>query len=126
MKPTVTSTVGVVEGEFTSSERPTTENRNARVNNPNGCFQNRLGEVCQGTTIGETWSYHERTKHINVLEFIAVKLAILIFTKGKSVTAIHLQLDNMAALFYLVKMEGTRSPELLQVAKEIWDYLLVD
>ena len=45
IKPTVTGRVKVVEGEFTSSERQTTENRNATVNNPNGCFQNRLGAV---------------------------------------------------------------------------------
>ena len=39
------------------------------------------GAVCQGTTTGETWSYQEKTKHINILELIAVKLAILAFTK---------------------------------------------
>ena len=43
IKPAVTGRVEVVEGEFTSSERQTTENRNTTVNNPNGCFQNRLG-----------------------------------------------------------------------------------
>ena len=59
-----------------------------------------------------------------------MKLAILAFTKGKSVTAIHIQIDNMTVLSYLVKRGagggGTRSPKLLQVAKEIWDYLLAD
>ena len=34
--------VEVVERVFTSSERQTTENRNAIVNHPNGYFQNRL------------------------------------------------------------------------------------
>ena len=29
-------------------------------------------------------------------------------------------------LSYLVKMEGIRSPELLQAAKEMWDYLLAN
>ena len=38
IKPAVTDRVEVVEGEFTSSERQTTENRNATINNPNGCF----------------------------------------------------------------------------------------
>ena len=38
IKPAVTGRVEVVEGEFTSSERQTTENRNATINNPNGCF----------------------------------------------------------------------------------------
>ena len=77
------------------------------------------GAVCQGTTTGETWSYQEKTKHINILELIAVKLVILNFTKGKLVTTIHLQIDKMTALPYLVKMGRTCSPELLQVTKEI-------
>ena len=126
IKAAVTGRVEVVEGEFSSSERQTTENRNTTVNDTNGCFQNRLGAVCQGTTTGGTWSYQERTKHINILELIAVKHAIMTFTKGKSVTTIHFQIDNMTALSYLAKMGGTRSPELLQVAKEIWDYLLAN
>ena len=50
IKPTVTGRVEVVEGGFTSSQRQTTENRNATVNHPNGCFQNRLGAVSQGGT----------------------------------------------------------------------------
>ena len=78
-----------------------------------------MGAVCQGTAAGGTWSYRERTKHINVLELSGVKLAILTSTRGKSVTTIHLQIDNMTALSYLVKMRGTRSQELLQVAKEL-------
>ena len=82
------------------------------------------GAVFQGTTMGGTWSYQERTKDVNVLESITVKLVILTFTRGKPVTAIHLQIDNMTALYNLVKMGGTRSQKLLQVAKEIWDYLL--
>ena len=106
IKPTVTGRVEVVEGEFTSSERQTTENRNATVNNLNGCFQHWFGAVCQGTITEGTWSYQEGTKRINILELIAVKLAILTFLKGKSVTAIHLQIDNMTDLSYLVKMGG--------------------
>ena len=81
IKTTVTGRVEAVEGEFTPSERQTTENRNATVNHPNGCFQNRLGAVCQRTTTGGTWLYQERTKNVNVLELIAVKLAILAFLK---------------------------------------------
>ena len=99
----------MVEGEFTSSERQNTENRYAIVNHQNGCFRNTLGDggaVCQGTTMGGTWSYQERTKDVNVLESITVKLVILTFTRGKPVTAVHLQIDNMTALYNLVKMGG--------------------
>ena len=116
----------MVEGEFTSSEQQTTENRNATVNNSNGCFQSRLGGQSAREPPRGNLVISGRTKHINILELIAVKLAILTFTIGKSVTVIHLQIDNMTALSYLVKMGGTLSPELLQVAKEIWDYLLAN
>ena len=82
--------------------------------------------VCQRTTTRETWSYQEMTKHINVLELIAVKLAILTFTRRKSITPIYLQIDNITALSYLVKLGGTRSQQLLQASKKIWDYLLAN
>ena len=117
IKPTVTGRVEVVEGEFTSSERQTTE----KIGMQTGWGGQSVRETTRGKLL-----ISERTKDINVLELIAVKLSILTFTKGKSVTAIHLQIDNMTALSYLAKMRGTRSQELLQVAKEIWDYLLAN
>ena len=52
IKPAVTGRVEVVEGEFTSSERQTTENRNTTGNNPNECFQNRLGGSLSGNHHG--------------------------------------------------------------------------
>ena len=38
IKPTFIGRVEVVKREFTSSERQTTENRNATINHPNGCL----------------------------------------------------------------------------------------
>ena len=38
--------------------------------------------------------------------------------------AIHLQVDNMVALTYLLKMDGTQNLKLVQLAKEIWDRFL--
>ena len=72
----------------------------------------------------------ERNKnyvHINVLELKAIKLALLTFTKFRKINHLHLQIDNMTALSYLLKMGGgggTHSMQLLALAKEIWDYLL--
>ena len=66
----------------------------------------QVGGNLSGNHHGGTWSYQERTKHINILELTAVKLAILTFTKGKYVTEIHLQINNMITLYYLVKMGG--------------------
>ena len=38
------------------------------------------GAVCRGNITEGTWSYQKKTRHINVLELIAVKLVILTFT----------------------------------------------
>ena len=35
-----------------------------------------------------------------------------------------MQIDNVTALTYLVKMKGTHSKELLNIVKEIWNYLI--
>ena len=38
--------------------------------------------------------------------------------------AIHFQIDNITALSYLVKMRETKNKYLIELAKEIWKYLL--
>ena len=40
------------------------------------------------------------------------------------ISAIHIQVDNMTALCYLLKIGGTRYPELMQISKKIWEFLL--
>ena len=37
--------------------------------------------------------------------------------------AIHFQVDNMTALTYLLKMGWTKNPELMQISKEIWEFI---
>ena len=39
-------------------------------------------------------------------------------------SAIHIQVDNMTTLTYLLKMGGTKNPELMQTSKEIFGFLL--
>ena len=65
----------------------------------------------------------EQKGHINILELKAAYLAILTFTKFREVQRIHLQLDNIVALSYLIKMGGTHNKDLLDLSKLIWDYL---
>lgn len=65
------------------------------------------GAFCRGNKTGGPWTAQEKKLHINVLELKAAKLAILTFTKlFPKVKAIHLQMDNMAALSYIAKMGG--------------------
>ena len=49
---------------------------------------------------------------------------ILTFCRYKKDLAVHVQMDNQAALAYLVKMGGTRNLFMIQEAKEIWEFCL--
>ena len=83
------------------------------------------GASCHGLTTGGPWSMEERKFHINVLELKAAKLAIMSFTlKERDAISVHIRMDNMAALSYLMKMGGTKNQELTAISKEIWQYLL--
>ena len=56
--------------------------------------------------------------HINILELLAVKNAILAFTKEKTINTIHIQTDNTTALSYFPKMRGTTGKTLVDLSKE--------
>ena len=51
-------------------------------NHPHRCFYRRVGSTLQWNLDGGKWSKIEQGHHINVLELMAVTLAILIFTKN--------------------------------------------
>ena len=70
------------------------------------------------------WSSQEMKYRISNLELLAVKLAIQTLTKYRDVKAIHLQVDNIVALTCLMKMRGTQSLKMIDLAKEISEYLL--
>ena len=70
------------------------------------------------------WSAQEMKYHINILELLAVRFAIQTFTKYRDVKAIHLQVVNIVASTYLMKMGGTQNLKMVELAKEIWEYLL--
>ena len=72
---------------------------------------------------GGLWSRKEQQYNINLLELLAIKFALLTFSKMMNFKSVHIQVDNQIALSYLLKMGGTKSQELLSVSKEIWDYL---
>ena len=83
------------------------------------------GAYCQGQKTGDPWTSQEKKDHINVLELRAVKYAILTFSRlHPKAQAIHIQMDSIVALSYLVKMGGTRNKSRTVLSKEIWDYLL--
>ena len=65
------------------------------------CLNKRLGAYYKGVSTGEKWPKEEKHFHINVLELLALKFAILTFTKNLSHLTIHVQVGNKVALAYL-------------------------
>ena len=67
------------------------------------------GAYCQKVSTGRQWFLQESNLHINVLELLLIKLALLTFSKMVNLKSIHFQVDNMSALSYLTKMRGTQN-----------------
>ena len=80
--------------------------------------QQKAGGLLQGSFDRGEWSKEDRHFHINVLELLALKFAILTFTKNLSHLIIYVQVDNKVALAYLLKMGGTRGPQLLKLRSQ--------
>ena len=68
----------------------------ASDSNTDRCLTGKLGSQLHETE--GKWSVEKRKLHINILELLAVKNAILAFTKEKTINAIHIQTDNTTAL----------------------------
>ena len=81
--------------------------------------------ICHGLITEGPWSIEEQKFHINLLELKAAKLAIMSFALKKwDAISVHIHMDNMTALSYLMKMGGTKNQELTGISKEIWQYFL--
>ena len=87
-------------------------------------FKKGCGAYCQKVLIGGQWSLQESSLHINVLELLAIKLALLMFSKMFNLKSIHFQVNNMSALSYLMKIGGTQNKEMIAISKEIWEFAL--
>ncbi|CAB3993566.1 reverse transcriptase [Paramuricea clavata] len=83
------------------------------------------GAVCQGVHTRGLWTPQAATSlHINALELKAAFCAVRAFIAKKTQLHVHLRMDNKTAITYILKMGGTRSPILLRIAQELWDYAL--
>ena len=58
---------------------------------------NVLAAHYKGISTGSKWLKKEQGHHIDVLELMALKFAILTFTKNLSHLTIHIQMDNKVA-----------------------------
>jgi len=68
------------------------------------------------------WSTHEKTLHINVLELKAAHLALRALTRDTQVRHVHIMMDNVTAVAHVNRMGGTKSNELIQSTRDLWEY----
>ena len=83
------------------------------------------GAHCGEVTTQGLWDEQEKRLHINVLEMKAVLFALKAFTKDKSSCQVHIKTDNVTTVAHINKMGGTRSQDLIQVTKEMWEYCML-
>ena len=81
------------------------------------------GAACQGIMTGGCWSGQEVSLHINVLEMMAALFAIKAFAKNHQGLSILL-LTDMSVVAHVNPMVGTRSPYLVSLTKQMWQWCL--
>ena len=73
---------------------------------------------------GGTWTQQERRMYINELELLALELALETFLKAQQIKSLHIQMGNIVALTYFLKMGGTKNLQMVCLFKQIWALLL--
>ena len=68
---------------------------------------------------GGEWSAQEQSLHINILELKACQLTLLTFCKNITNKHVRIYMDNSVSCSYISKLGG-RTPELDNIAREIW------
>ena len=82
------------------------------------------GAVWEGMKTEGTWTQQEKRMQINELELFALKLALETFLKAQETKLLHIQMKNIVALTYFLKMEGTKNLQMVYLSKQIWKLLL--
>ena len=81
-----------------------------------------MGVIFQLISTEGTWTHKEARNHINILELLAVRLAIFIFTKEKSNISSHLKINRKSYAFLPIEnRRGTRNRQLLDIIKSLWE-----
>jgi ribonuclease HI len=78
------------------------------------------GAVLGAIRIGGRWSAEEQNNHINILEMMAIFLALKSFTVEISNNHIMILCDNTTAVSYITKIGDIKSTSCNKVGKQIW------
>ena len=82
----------MVDKKFRIKQWPGHYSASLTDTNADRCFQG-WGAVCQGIRTGGPWSKKEQEYHINLLQLLAIKFALLTFSKMMNFKSVHIQVD---------------------------------
>ena len=74
--------------------------------------------------INGRWSRKETFYHINVLELLAIKWAVLSFVPLNRVFHVRIMSDNTTAISYINKLGGSKSISCNNIAIDIWNFCI--
>ena len=84
----------------------------------------RWGACCGGVQSCGLWSREEQEMHINVLELLAVTLAVKSFTKNRKNIETLITTDNRTAMAYINHLGGTHSSVLNELVSGLWRWTM--
>jgi ribonuclease HI len=80
------------------------------------------GAVCESVKTGGRWSLSEKEYYINVLELMAIDLALKSFAVKIANAHVKILSDNACAVAYITHMGGSQSVQCNEVANRIWHW----
>jgi hypothetical protein len=80
------------------------------------------GAVCESVKTGGRWLLSEKQYHINVLELMAIELALKSFAVKIANAHVKILSDNACAVAYITHMGGSQSVQCNAVANRIWHW----
>ena len=82
------------------------------------------GAFCEGQITGGCWSREESALHINALELIVGTFGVQSFCKNTQVVSVLVKSDNTTVVSHINRMGGMKSPLLVHLVKELWQWCL--
>ena len=107
-----------------ASQKRRIDHGNAQIVITSDASQLGWGAVYKTEKFGGRWSESEAENHINVLEMMAVWLALRSVCKDHKSKHIQIRSDSSCAVSYLNSMGGVKSDKCNRLAKQIWSWCI--
>ena len=116
----------MVDRKSATTQWETNDIVNTRSDSELRCFTGGMGAACKGERAGGkfTWEEKQKLTHINELEISAALKTIQTFYRIHKPRTMHLKIDNLTALSYIIKMGGKSNQKMNQISKQIWEFMM--